>query len=80
MVQFSRRVGLGLLVSGLLALSANGAFAADKVKVAGVYIAPIEQQWISRIHKAMKEAEAKGRNRIRLLRKRLAHRQPACAA
>lgn len=60
MVQFSRRVGLGLLVSGLLALSANGAFAADKVKVAGVYIAPIEQQWISRIHKAMKEAEAKG--------------------
>jgi basic membrane protein A and related proteins len=36
------------------------AFAQAKLKVAGVYTVPLEQQWVSRIHKALKAAEARG--------------------
>lgn len=56
-----RRSAMGaiILLFATLAFSLS-AFAADKIKVAGVYTAPIEQQWISRIHKAMKEAETRG--------------------
>ncbi|WP_326537936.1 BMP family protein [Pseudorhodoferax sp.] len=36
------------------------AFAQAKVKVAAVYTVPLEQQWVSRIHKALKAAEARG--------------------
>jgi basic membrane lipoprotein Med (substrate-binding protein (PBP1-ABC) superfamily) len=36
------------------------AFAQAKLKVAGVYTVPFEQQWVSRIHKALKAAEARG--------------------
>src|SRR4029450_9141993 len=31
-----------------------------KLKVAAVYTVPFEQQWVSRIHKALKAAEARG--------------------
>lgn len=33
---------------------------AGKVKVAGVYTVPVEQQWVSRIHKALNSAAARG--------------------
>lgn len=33
---------------------------AAKLKVAGVYTVPFEQQWVSRLHKALKAAEARG--------------------
>lgn len=57
----ARRQLLGLFAASLLAmLSVGSAVAADKVKVAAVYVAPIEQQWVSRIHKALKEAQARG--------------------
>ncbi len=46
-------IGLGLLGSA-------GIAAAEAVKVAAIYTLPVEQQWISRIHKALKEAEARG--------------------
>ena len=36
------------------------AFAQAKLKVAGAYTVPFEQQWVSRIHKALKAAEARG--------------------
>ncbi len=36
------------------------AFAADPVKVAGIYTVPVEQQWVSRIHKAAEAAVAAG--------------------
>ena len=36
------------------------AFAQAKLKVAAVYTVPFEQQWVSRIHKALKAAEARG--------------------
>ncbi len=42
-----------------LALSMNVAHAA-KVKVAAIYTLPVEQQWIGRIHQALKAAEKRG--------------------
>src|SRR5215208_1546544 len=36
------------------------AFAQAKLKVAGVYTVPFEQQWAGRIHQALKAAEARG--------------------
>lgn len=36
------------------------AFAADPIKVAGVYTVPVEQQWVSRIHKAATAAQERG--------------------
>ncbi|WP_306888185.1 BMP family protein [Ancylobacter amanitiformis] len=53
------------LGAGAVALSAFGgaALAAAKtrpIKVAAIYTVPVEQQWVSRIHKALKAAEARG--------------------
>lgn len=45
---------LGLTGLGDIALAQN------KLKVAAVYTVPFEQQWVSRIHKALKAAEARG--------------------
>ena len=43
-----------------LALLPRRALAADPVKVAGIYTVPVEQQWVSRIHKAAEAAKAAG--------------------
>jgi len=55
------------LVLGAAALAATlalglpqFAFAQAKLKVAAVYTVPFEQQWVGRIHKALKAAEARG--------------------
>lgn len=45
--------GLGLLVSA-------GVAAAQTTKVAAIYTLPVEQQWISRIHKALNAAAERG--------------------
>ncbi len=47
------------------ALAATGAFparlfAADPIKVAAIYTVPVEQQWVSRIHKAALAAKERG--------------------
>ena len=34
--------------------------AAEPLKVAGIYTVPVEQQWVSRIHKAAETAQARG--------------------
>ena len=47
----SAALGLGL---------AAGVAAAEKVKVAAIYTLPVEQQWISRIHKALNSAAERG--------------------
>ena len=47
--------------AALAALAATGmpSWAQKKpIKVAGIYTVPVEQQWVSRIHKALKAAEA----------------------
>jgi basic membrane protein A len=48
-------------LAAALAAGAPGlALAQAKLKVAAVYTVPFEQQWVGRIHKALKAAEARG--------------------
>ena len=48
-------------LASAVVLAAPGFVGAQaKLKVAGVYTSPFEQQWISRLHKALKAAEARG--------------------
>ena len=50
-----------MALAAALVLSAPGfAQAQAKLKVAAIYTVPFEQQWVSRIHKALKAAEARG--------------------
>src|SRR4028118_1312641 len=63
-VTFSRRSVLGF-GAGLLGVAATGrsAFAQTKTKpirVASIYTVPVEQQWVSRIHKALNAARDRG--------------------
>lgn len=55
----SRRHLLALSLA-LAAATPGLALAQAKLKVAAVYTVPFEQQWVSRIHKALKEAESRG--------------------
>jgi len=48
------------LAAALTSLAPGWAMAQAKLKVAAVYTVPFEQQWASRIHKALKAAEARG--------------------
>jgi basic membrane protein A len=48
------------LAAGLAATMPGLALAQARLKVAAVYTVPFEQQWVSRIHKALKAAEARG--------------------
>lgn len=57
--KFTRRAVLGACMALGVALTA-GAAAAEKVKVAAIYTLPVEQQWISRIHKALNAAAERG--------------------
>ncbi len=55
----SRRTALVLITT--LALSMPGLVLAQaKLKVAGIYTVPFEQQWVSRLHKALNAAQARG--------------------
>ena len=50
-----------IAAAAALALAGPGlALAQAKTKVAAIYTVPFEQQWVSRIHKALKAAEARG--------------------
>src|SRR3712207_604921 len=56
---------LGALMFAALALAAlavapAGAAKQKPIKVAAIYTVPVEQQWVSRIHKALKAAEGRG--------------------
>ncbi len=55
----TRRSVLGL-AAGLGLLVTAGVAAAEKIKVAAIYTLPVEQQWISRIHKALNTAADRG--------------------
>jgi basic membrane protein A and related proteins len=58
---FSRR---GLLCAALATAAALlaplPALAQQKIKVAAIYTVPVEQQWVSRIHKALNAAKTRG--------------------
>src|SRR3990167_7635709 len=62
----TRRIFTGSLLCTSMALSTaltlapSLATAQSKLKVAAIYTVPLEQQWVSRIHKALKAAEARG--------------------
>ncbi|PLP58206.1 BMP family ABC transporter substrate-binding protein [Mesorhizobium loti] len=60
----SRRTVLKGVGAGAALAMAGGfagrAFAADPIKVAAVYTVPVEQQWVSRIHKAANAAKERG--------------------
>jgi basic membrane protein A len=43
-----------------LMLGAGRAVAAEPIKMAGIYTVPVEQQWVSRIHKAAVTAQVRG--------------------
>lgn len=58
-MQLSRRKLL-ILAAALVALTPGLTFAQAKIKVAAIYTVPFEQQWVSRLHRALKAAEARG--------------------
>ncbi|HEY9347270.1 MAG TPA: BMP family ABC transporter substrate-binding protein, partial [Inquilinus sp.] len=58
--RWGRRALLGAAVAMLGAAALPQARAADKLAVAAVYTVPVEQQWVSRIHKALKAAQDRG--------------------
>ena len=50
-----------LLIAAALATLAPGlTLAQTRIKVAAIYTVPFEQQWVSRVHQALKAAEARG--------------------
>ncbi|MBK0399895.1 BMP family protein [Limibaculum sp. M0105] len=61
--RFTRRFVLAAAAVALAAPLATGPAEAQKakpIKVAAIYTVPVEQQWVSRIHKALKAAESRG--------------------
>ncbi len=58
-LHLSRRVALAAAAAALL-ISPALALAQAKLKVAAAYTVPFEQQWVSRLHIALKAAEARG--------------------
>ncbi|MDB3920753.1 BMP family ABC transporter substrate-binding protein, partial [Paracoccaceae bacterium] len=62
-MNISQKMGRRLFTTAALAvglLASAGIVAAEKVKVAAIYTLPVEQQWISRIHKALNTAAESG--------------------
>ncbi len=57
---FRRRTAGLALAGAALASFAAPLFAQAKLKVAAIYTVPVEQQWVSRIDKALKAAQARG--------------------
>ena len=68
----TRRVVLATAVAFSTLFSA-GVAAAEAIKVAAIYTLPVEQQWISRIHKALNAAARPGRDRISLFSENVAN-------
>jgi len=62
-MKFSKKISRRLFTSATVAiglLASTGIAAAEKIKVAAIYTLPVEQQWISRIHKALNTAAERG--------------------
>ena len=55
-----RRFTLAAGLAASAAILAGPAVAAEPLKVAAVYTVPVEQQWVSRIHKALGAAKERG--------------------
>ena len=59
-MQFLNRRHLVALAAALATLAPGLSLAQAKMKVAAVYTVPFEQQWVSRLHKALNAAAARG--------------------
>ena len=59
-MQFPSRRRAVVLAAALATLAPGLALAQAKLKVAGIYTVPFEQQWAGRLHTALKAAEARG--------------------
>ena len=59
MILITRRFLLAVTLACSSVLIAGASYA-DKIKVAAIYTLPVEQQWISRIHKALNTAASRG--------------------
>jgi len=59
MIMF-RRHAIAAVAAAVAASSLPAALAQSKLKVAAIYTVPVEQQWVSRIDKALKAAVARG--------------------
>jgi basic membrane lipoprotein Med (substrate-binding protein (PBP1-ABC) superfamily) len=55
-----RHLLAGSAAAAGLAFAPRGAFAQAPIRAAGIYTVPVEQQWVSRIHKAAEAAVARG--------------------
>ena len=64
MIKFTGPIGRRAVLAGaaalMLATTSGAALAAEAVKVAAIFTLPVEQQWISRIHKALNAAAERG--------------------
>lgn len=62
MSPFSTARRMAIIAGAAVAMTSLSpiSFAQEKLKVAAIYTVPFEQQWVSRIHKALKAAEARG--------------------
>ena len=60
MSRMMRWFGQAALAACLLAVGAAHAVAQEALEVAAIYTVPVEQQWVSRIHKALNAAEERG--------------------
>ncbi len=60
MMMNTRRFALLAASAAALMSLAPAAMAQAKLKVAGIYTVPFEQQWVSRLHKALLAAQARG--------------------
>ena len=58
--KFNRRHFMMTTAATSLMLGARQVSAAEPIKTAGIYTVPVEQQWVSRIHKAAQAAVAAG--------------------
>ena len=59
----TRRAALAVAAAGLAAVAFVAPASAQKdkpIKVAAIYTVPVEQQWVSRIHKALNAAQERG--------------------
>lgn len=59
-ITFNRRHFLMTTAATALMVGAGPALAAEPIKTAGIYTVPVEQQWVSRIHKAALTAQDRG--------------------
>ena len=59
----TRRAAIAVAAAGIAAFALVAPASAQKskpIKVAAIYTVPVEQQWVSRIHKALNAAQERG--------------------